>query len=310
MKKSTEVLEMLIGDFLQNKKSGHYTLLDKFSDKIIQQNSWNESEMGQKEKVKTEILSNIHQHLGLKQQSTKIRIKHLWTAAASIILLLGVSILWHYSNSRYQWLYVNTEAQMDSILLADGSKVYLSPHTEFAYPKHFRFSKREVQLKKGNAFFEVSHNAGKPFVVVCDSIETTVLGTSFNVQIGENECQVTVHTGMVKVASTTASVTLTPYEQACFQYHKHQLLSRNIQHQSLLPWYKSSIDLQQVPLKDILAVVQKKYGVDIKTPDNAGDLSHKATVHIYQNSTLQSVIQQINYITSLNFETYERNLEN
>ncbi len=308
MKKSTQILEKLITEFLQSKKPDGHSLLDKFSAKLLKQSQWNDAEMGNKQEVKTEILGNIHQQLGFHEQKTKYKIGLHWSVAASVILLLGAALFWNYSYGRSQMVHLYTQAQMDSVLLADGTKVYLSPYTDFSYPKQFSEKKREVNLKKGNAFFEVTHNQDKPFVVVSGTVQTKVLGTSFNINLNSQEYKVLVHTGMVRVSSEEQSVMLTPCQEACFSYEEHSLESRVVNPNSILAWYQNEVVLNQVSLQDILSVIKKKYGAEIEVPDSTV-LSTKATVHINQRTTLQSVINQINYITSLNLRAHERKLE-
>lgn len=67
-----------------------------------------------------------------------------------------------------------------SLILSDGTKVFLNSESELSYPVVFEGNKREVSLK-GEAFFEVSPDVRKPFVVRVEDMQVKVLGTSFNV---------------------------------------------------------------------------------------------------------------------------------
>ena len=73
-----------------------------------------------------------------------------------------------------------------AVVLADGTKVWLNAESELHYPVHFPEHEREVHLK-GEAYFSVSKQAGKPFVVCVGDSRITVLGTEFNVRNYQDE---------------------------------------------------------------------------------------------------------------------------
>jgi ferric-dicitrate binding protein FerR (iron transport regulator) len=83
--------------------------------------------------------------------------------------------------------------------LEDGSVVYLSEMTTIQYPEHFQADKREVMLT-GNAFFEISKQQGRPFVVDTKTAEIEVLGTFFQVESDDKSSfRLAVRNGEVKV---------------------------------------------------------------------------------------------------------------
>lgn len=67
-----------------------------------------------------------------------------------------------------------------SLVLADGTKVWLNADSELRYPIQFTGNTREVSVA-GEAFFEVTKQEGKPFIVKTSLGNITVLGTQFNV---------------------------------------------------------------------------------------------------------------------------------
>src|SRR5690606_36020397 len=64
--------------------------------------------------------------------------------------------------------------------LADGTKVWLNAGSSLTYPMHFAGNERRVTLE-GEAYFDVSHDAERPFIVHVNDTEIRVLGTQFNV---------------------------------------------------------------------------------------------------------------------------------
>lgn len=104
------------------------------------------------------------------------------------------------------------------LVLSDGTKVWLNAESEIDYPIEFLGDKREVFLK-GEAYFEVAPDPEKPFIVKTTSMQTRVLGTSFNINAYENEPNVytTLLTGKVEVMlnkrGNTSPVVLKPAMQ-------------------------------------------------------------------------------------------------
>ncbi|MCG8582229.1 MAG: FecR domain-containing protein [Bacteroidales bacterium] len=77
-----------------------------------------------------------------------------------------------------------------SLLLADGTKVWLNADSELKYPVAFVGNKREITLS-GEAYLEVAHNATQPFIVHTSKGAVEVLGTSFNIKDYSDEKQMT-----------------------------------------------------------------------------------------------------------------------
>lgn len=86
--------------------------------------------------------------------------------------------------------------------LSDSTRIYLNKNSRLTYPETFTDTLRIVSLT-GEAFFEVTSNSQKPFIINAGKTETRVLGTSFNVRAYEEEedTKVTVVTGKVQVST-------------------------------------------------------------------------------------------------------------
>lgn len=165
-----------------------------------------------------QILRNIRMQMN-QENGHPVRKLHVWpywSAAASIILLLGVwffakpnqkthSYNSNIADSRQRLVEkVNTLGIPMSIVFADGSKVRLAPASRLSFPEHFNEGdKREVYLS-GEAFFEVAKNPERPFFVYSNELVTKVLGTSFNIKAYEQDQDIVVNVTSGKVAVSIA----------------------------------------------------------------------------------------------------------
>ncbi|UXP32840.1 FecR domain-containing protein [Reichenbachiella agarivorans] len=304
MKKRSHILASLIDKYFSKKSSvDEKKLLDNFASSYDQDYSWDSETMGDKEELSERIFQNITREI---EQDQKVKPLYHWqyavSIAASLALLLTFTFLFLGNSDRT--VLVETGSQMDSVFMADGSMIYLGANSAFAYDKGFNDRSRPITLLRGSAFFEVAKNPDKPFVITSGDIKTTVLGTSFNIQMDEQHCLVTVRSGKVNVASRSESVDLLPNEEAYFSNQTAILRKRTATETWLTQWYKKDLELKDVRLDQVLRVLDYKFGVK-STKIDQQILDTRVTVFIQDKATLTSVIEQLNYITSnLKIEIY------
>ncbi len=266
---------------------------------------WNTKDMGKKEDVLSAIKNGIYSQIAhnKKQKSRRLFITTS-SVAAAIMLLTGLFFLKNNSDKQHTILTAQTQALADSVVLSDGTTVFLSPNTTFSYPEKFGNERRDVALLKGNAFFKVTRNPQKPFVVTSGSLKTKVLGTSFSVHLNKDDYYVVVHTGKVNVSSKTESIDILPSQEAKYSISNNRLSMSSVNNQELKPWYNSDITLTNQSVETIFKIIEQKYGIDsISIAPEL--LQQKATVYIEEEAHLDSLIDQINYITNLKFKIYD-----
>lgn len=117
---------------------------------------------------------------------------------------------------------IATEAgNRKQLTLPDGTKVWLNAASALIVHKNFNNTTREVELK-GEAYFDVAHNAQKPFIVHTSLIDIKVLGTKFDVKDYESEpnIEATLLHGAIEVMKRnepgSAKVILNPNEKLVF----------------------------------------------------------------------------------------------
>ena len=304
MKNKEHQLDKLIENYLKNESSeNEHLLLNQFAKSFRKKLDWDEVQMGNKAEIATEIRQKVTQ-FRIQRQQKRIRSKRIQlgvSIAASLLLVIGLSFWLQSSIQKTEVFYAETGSKIDSLQLPDGSVLFLSPETKVCYDNHFNHKTREIELVEGNAFFKVARNPQKPFIITSGAIRTKVLGTSFNIHMGIDGYKVTVHTGKVNVSSASESVNLVPFQEVSYSTNNQKLSVTRVSKEDLSPWYRSDLTLTDQSLKTILGLVEKKFGVGISRI-KAEQLTIRATVFIARDASLESILQQINYITNLKLE--------
>ncbi|MBY8948204.1 FecR family protein [Pseudomonas sp. SH10-3B] len=144
------------------------------------------------------------------------------------------------------------------VTLGDGSEVELNLGTELVY-SHYK-DQRRVTLKKGEAFFKVSHDSAHPFIVHAGAGQVRVTGTRFNVWKYEDHVRVMLLEGSVQIASDSVhgSVPLTPGMQASYQQGDATPSVRTIPaNDSALAWRQGKLVLDNLALADALPLINR-----------------------------------------------------
>ncbi|WP_281635521.1 FecR family protein [Flavobacterium marginilacus] len=300
VKRIKHSLEYLIDKSLQKKTSeAEENLLNDFVSNEYKNSNWDETAMGSSDEASINIFENIQFRIEKKKTFNPF-LKYM--AAASILFLIGLGVLFKPSISTAKQLTFKTLDIPKSIQLSDGSKIYLAANSLFKYPEKFDADERKVSLLKGNAFFEVAKDRKHPFIIQSGDLKTRVVGTSFHIQLSKSKCEVIVVTGKVNVAAKGQNVDLVPNEEALFTENK--LTKQMAEKAYLVNWYNTDITLNQTTLKQVIAILQYKYGISFEYK-NDKVLDMRLTVFIKKEASLESVLEQINYITNLKFKVYD-----
>lgn len=152
------------------------------------------------------------------------------------------------------------------VTLPDGTKVCMNALSELRYPSYFVGGERKVQLR-GEAFFDVTHDAKHPFVVETYACDVKVLGTRFDVEArpDRDEFVVSLVTGRVQVTDRTdpaQSVVLRPAQQA--SRANGRLAVGLIPAHEQFQWREGLIAFRDASFTELLGEFEKYYGVEIE----------------------------------------------
>ncbi len=131
----------------------------------------------------------------------KIRKVLLYVILLVLVGLISFGIYYYNKPEPPKYQFAQTKDYKDTILLVDGSKVYLDRFSKLKYPIVLEEEiGRNLELD-GNAEFDVAENEEYPFKVINKEIFVEVLGTIFNIEQKDNKAtEITNKEGMVKVA--------------------------------------------------------------------------------------------------------------
>lgn len=155
--------------------------------------------------------------------------------------------------------------QRVNLTLPDGTNVWLNACSEMKYPAAFTGDKREITLN-GEAYFEVTHNADKPFLVQTNKCNIEVLGTKFNVEAynDSKDFCTSLLEGSVKIVERekpSDNLILTPNQQATLV--NGHLSSEPIADFDLFRWKEGLICFRNMHFKELMTRFEKCYGIHI-----------------------------------------------
>ncbi|KMQ66299.1 hypothetical protein ACM46_01760 [Chryseobacterium angstadtii] len=184
-----------------------------------------------------------------------------WIAAASIVLIMVSGLLYYFNSS----VTVNTLAnEIKKVSLHDGSIVTLNGNSEITYPRYFS-SNREIELA-GEAYFEVKHDAGKPFKVKSNQLLVQVLGTTFLVKNYGKAQHVYVNSGKVSVKDEQSGQSAILSANQAVSISNGTILKESA-NENYLAWKSGKLNFKDVPLQKVFTTLEDYYHVSIVVED-------------------------------------------
>lgn len=243
-----------------------------------------------------------------KQKNTNIIPWILSTAAAVALLIIvgGLHIFNHRNTEELYNTVIVPPGQRINLILADNSNVWLNANTTLRYPSQFSRKSRTVFLD-GEAYFDVSKNEKKPFIVKTGQGDVRVTGTSFNVEAYSrfNSFETSLFEGGVEIYKNEVKLAaLKPNEKAVLSNNGLLVVSK-IEDTDEYLWRNGLIAFNNKQLEEILLSLEKYF--DIKIQINSKKLpQHTYTGKFRQSDGVDYALRVLQ--RSIRF-TYERNEE-
>lgn len=217
------------------------------------------------------------------------RIRSRWRAAgvraaAAVLVVSGASLVWRASRTAEQSApdglatrrvarsFVTPAGLVDTLKLADGSTVILGPSSRLVLADGYGTSTRELSLD-GQAFFDVLHDDGRPFIVRTTSATMRDVGTSFSVHSDSARgTRVEVTSGAVNLVSSQARAgsptVLHAGDRAEVTSDRIQV-ERGVVSGEALAWTRGVLVFHDSPLTIVVTELRRWYGLELVVSDSA-----------------------------------------
>ena len=184
-----------------------------------------------------------------------------------------------------------------SIVLADGTKVWLNSGSSIKFPVTFNDNERKVEIT-GELYFEVAKNAGRPFKVnIAGKGEVEVLGTHFNVSAYEDETAIktTLLEGLVRVNN---SVILKPGQQVIAA--GAITVDSNVDIEKIVAWKENVFLFSADNIQTVMKQIERWYDVEIEFKGEVSD--RHFTGIISRNNKVSEVLKMLQGTGKIQFE--------
>ncbi|MFA6980895.1 MAG: FecR domain-containing protein [Ignavibacteriaceae bacterium] len=217
-------------------------------------------------------------HFDLKQKEKR---EYAWVLKVAAVLIIFVSVPFLLFINKNQNLSKQIKPDVKSqseimysveaekgvrktILLPDESLVYLNVDSKLIYPEKFSDTNRIVELE-GEAYFNVSHDASRPFKVICGNTVTVVKGTEFNIKSRNDEVEIILTKGSVETFKKDSNIGIQLKKGEVITFDERMGFSKpikaNINH--YLAWRKGKFSFSHTSLENVMDEIGRYYNVDV-----------------------------------------------
>ena len=243
---------------------------------------------------------------------TKQRSLAFYLARIAAILVVGILIFTVYkyqSQQLDQVQLVSNDSTLTNQSLPDGSLISLNEGTSIEYPEAFSRKERKVKLS-GEAFFKVTPDSTKPFIVEAQNAIITVLGTSFNVKALKEDVavEVLVEEGLVQLSNPgkSQSELLRIGEKGIYLKETDEVKKETDIDVEALYWLNKTLLFRDTKLSVVFETLERLYDVNINV-DNPEILNCLLTAK-FSNETIDRIIEHISTIFELETEKNASNI--
>jgi ferric-dicitrate binding protein FerR (iron transport regulator) len=225
-----------------------------------------------------------------------------WRVAALVLIAAGISLI-VYVGLKEEPVPVLTAQTGNAVrkdTLPDGSVITLNKNSSLTYPERFTKDTRTVALK-GEAFFRITPDKNKPFIITVNDVQVKVVGTSFNVRSENGLTEVIVATGVVQVQKGNMEVALRPNEKVVVR-RQDSVIAKEKETAQLYQYYESrEFVCDNTPLWKLVTVLNKAYDTTIVI--GRPELRNLPLTATFPNESLDRILQVISLTFNIDVET-------
>lgn len=172
------------------------------------------------------------------------------------------------------------------VILSDSTKVWLNARSSLKFPVLFDQGSRQVEVI-GEAYFEVSRDKKRPFIVKTDQSEIVVLGTHFNVSAypDDQTTTTTLLEGMVNVKHGAASAILNPGQKGSVTANDHRVAVEKADLQAAIAWKNGLFIFRDENIVSVMKKISRWYNVEVEYQGDVTVKSFGGTISRFKNIT-------------------------
>lgn len=206
-----------------------------------------------------------------------------------------------FGTSEFADLYI-PKGENSRIMFQDGSQAFLNSDTKIRYPLKFGLTSREVEID-GEAYFNVSKNSKRPFIIKLNNTRVKVLGTSFNVKAYNNDKfqSIVLDNGSVFFETPKNDYEMFPGQEALYDKTTGKCVINKLDNSSdASEWVNNVIFFKDTPIAEVLKTLNRAFNVEFKIIDpNVYKYTYTLTT---EKTSLEKITKELEKITPLRFE--------
>ncbi|MEQ8472580.1 MAG: FecR domain-containing protein [Marinoscillum sp.] len=258
----------------------------------------------------SQMLNNLVEHY--QKPKTKTLPIFVWAsvAAAAVFALVSILIAFQMNGRSDSGMVALQEYQTKStslgqkmtIKLSDGTMVKLNAGSQLEAPKHFTGDIREVRLT-GEAYFEVTRDESRPFIIELDGMRVQVLGTSFVIKEDEysNSQIVAVNSGKVSVSKPDGEMIYLVRDEMSIIDSSGRLKKEDITNkEAVFGWTENKLVFDEESFDQVINYLVSWYGVDFTVKAEI-DSNVKYTAS-YNNPTVEEVLISLTHVYNFKYQ--------
>ncbi len=191
---------------------------------------------------------------------------------------------------------LSSNAHDRKLRLSDGTTVWLNKGATLKYPSSFEADNRTVYLN-GEAYFEVSHEACRPFYVRTDNGIVKEYGTSFNVNATSHSTTVTLVEGSISVIGTgSGEKAMVPGEQAVMRQGSTTINHHDITND--IAWKTGIYKMDNESVGELAEQLAEWYDCEVRFQSReTRDVRFSGIIN--RNKSLETILSAISYATDV-----------
>ena len=227
----------------------------------------------------------------MPKKVSAINSAYLWIKIAAVLFLVA-GFAWLYS-SMFVIKEIRFATQKDVVAdtLSDGSVVTLNKNSMLLYPARFKSGQRQVSLTKGEAFFNVTADKTRPFIINLGTTFIRVVGTSFNVKNKNGLIEVIVESGIVQVTRKGTMVAIKKGEKVEVKQNIPALVVKKTPDHLYAYYREKKFVADDTPLWRMVEVLNEAYESHIVI--GRKEISNLPLNTTFENESLDDILKVI-----------------